>query len=40
MRQFIGGPQAAGTTVRDLLLYLSPTPVQDAANGSMSPSSR
>jgi hypothetical protein len=24
MRQFIGGPQAKGTTVRDLLLSVSP----------------
>ena len=31
MRQFIGGPQAAGTTVRDLLLSVSPAPVQEAA---------
>ncbi len=31
MRQFIGGPQAAGTMVRDLLLSVSPAPVQAAA---------
>jgi ATPase subunit of ABC transporter with duplicated ATPase domains len=31
MRQFIGGPQATGTTVRDLLLSVSPQPVQAAA---------
>jgi ATPase subunit of ABC transporter with duplicated ATPase domains len=31
MRQFIGGPQAGGTTVRDLLLSVSPPRVQTAA---------
>ena len=31
MRQFIGGPQAKGTTVRDLLLSVSPQRIQDAA---------
>jgi ATPase subunit of ABC transporter with duplicated ATPase domains len=31
MRQFIGGPQAKGTTVRDLLLSVSPRQVRDAA---------
>ena len=31
MRQFIGGPQAKGTTVRDLLLSVSPGQVRDAA---------
>ena len=31
MRQFIGGPQAKGTTVRDLLLSVSPAGVQGAA---------
>jgi len=31
MRQFIGGPQAAGSTVRDLLLSVSPGSVQEAA---------
>jgi ATPase subunit of ABC transporter with duplicated ATPase domains len=31
MRQFIGGPQAKGTTVRDLLLSVSPARVRGAA---------
>jgi ATPase subunit of ABC transporter with duplicated ATPase domains len=31
MRQFIGGPQAAATTVRDLLLSVSPRRIQHAA---------
>ena len=31
MRQFIGGPQATGTTVRDLLLSVAPGGVQRAA---------
>ena len=31
MRQFIGGPQANGTTVRDLLLSVSPERIQSAA---------
>jgi ABC-type multidrug transport system ATPase subunit len=40
MRQFIGAPQAAGTTVRDLLLSVSPQQVQAAARTSTTPSSR
>src|ERR1700759_650191 len=32
MRQFIGGPQGNGTTVRDLLLSVSPARIQSAAH--------